>query len=304
MFEPGPLLERFRGADGKSRLADVFGDQELVLHSKELAQRFAGAAEVKLLENGENLYIQGQAGSNFAYFLISGQLNVLVHGVNQTTLVPGQMIGEFPIVNRDLAHAVTICAREYAIVALVSEREFLSIAEEHPKVWMNMAKMLVRRLHDCNNRHVSPVKSPCVFIGHGRNALWKEIDTYIAKKLHVKTLTYEAGGHAGESTERILRRMLAEASFAVLVMTAEDQTAAGGKRARQNVIHEAGLFQGVLGFDRAVMLVQSGVEAFSNIAGLRFIEFEGESIGSTFAELTRTLENKGLVAKGSEANRR
>lgn len=48
--------------------------------------------------------------------------------------------------------------------------------------------------------------------------------------------------------------MLDESSFALLVMTGEDKTKAGKFRARQNVVHEAGLFQGQLGFSRAIIL--------------------------------------------------
>jgi predicted nucleotide-binding protein len=90
--------------------------------------------------------------------------------------------------------------------------------------------------------------------------------------------------------------MLAQASFALLVFTAEDDTAEGTRRARQNVIHEAGLFQGKLGFARAVLLVQDGVEAFSNIAGLQYLPFTGDNVEQTFYELQRVLKREGLVA--------
>ncbi|MCX5954458.1 MAG: nucleotide-binding protein [Cyanobacteria bacterium] len=44
-------------------------------------------------------------------------------------------------------------------------------------------------------------------------------------------------------------------------------------RARQNVLHEAGLFQGRLGFARAILLPQDGVEAFSDGSGVHFRHF-------------------------------
>jgi predicted nucleotide-binding protein len=89
--------------------------------------------------------------------------------------------------------------------------------------------------------------------------------------------------------------MLRQATFAVLVLTGEDETAEGAKRARQNVIHEAGLFQGILGFPRAVMLVQRGLENFSNVEGLQYIEFEGDKIDASFWELQRALKREGLI---------
>ena len=61
----------------------------------------------------------------------------------------------------------------------------------------------------------------------------------------------------GEPVVRVLQAMLHQATFAVLDRTAEDKTAEASKRARQNVIHEAGLFQGQLGFPRAILLQQN-----------------------------------------------
>jgi predicted nucleotide-binding protein len=47
------------------------------------------------------------------------------------------------------------------------------------------------------------------------------------------------------------------------VLTAEDETHEGRLRARQNVVHEAGLFQGKLGFTKVALILQNGVEDFS-----------------------------------------
>ena len=53
----------------------------------------------------------------------------------------------------------------------------------------------------------------------------------------------------------------------------KDATAAGTVRARQNVIHEAGLFQGRYGFNRVIIFQQENTEDFSNIAGLMTVNF-------------------------------
>ncbi len=95
----------------------------------------------------------------------------------------------------------------------------------------------------------------------------------------------------------ILGQLLDQAAFAVLLLTSEDETAEGTKRARQNVIHEIGLFQGRLGFQRVVLLKQEGIEEFSNVAGLQYIAFDGANIERTFYELRRALEREGLVAR-------
>jgi predicted nucleotide-binding protein len=176
----------------------------------------------------------------------------------------------------------------------VSEEQFLSTAHDFPEIWKNMSKMLVSRLRS-TSESLPPPKSPCVFIGHGRSKLWGRLQLFLQDELGLQTVTYEKEARAGLSIVQILERMLRQATFAVLVLTGEDETAEGGKRARQNVIHEAGLFQGVLGFQRAVMLVQKGAEEFSNVAGLQYIEFEKNKIENCFWELQRVLKREGIL---------
>ena len=143
--------------------------------------------------------------------------------------------------------------------------------------------------------HVDRPRVPCVFIGHGRSALWARLELFLQNDLGLKTITYESVSHVGESIVPVLKSMLDQATFAVLVMTAEDTTDEGSKRARQNVVHEAGLFQGQLGFPRAILLQQAGIEDFSNVAGLQYIAFEDQKIESAFWELRRVLKREGLV---------
>jgi len=88
--------------------------------------------------------------------------------------------------------------------------------------------------------------------------------------------------------------MLDNAVFAFLVMTAEDERADGTKHARGNVIHEAGLFQGRLGFDKAIILLEDGCSEFSNIVGLTQIRFPQGNIMAKSEEIRRVLEREGI----------
>jgi predicted nucleotide-binding protein len=49
---------------------------------------------------------------------------------------------------------------------------------------------------------------------------------------------------AGITTTARLSELLEAAAFAFLLMTAEDEQIGGSVRARENVVHEVGLFQG------------------------------------------------------------
>jgi predicted nucleotide-binding protein len=81
--------------------------------------------------------------------------------------------------------------------------------------------------------------------------------------------------------------MLDQAGFALLVLTAESERTDGVVLARQNVVHEAGLFQGRLGWRKAIVLREDGCEEFSNIAGLGQIPFPNGNIGASFEEVRR-----------------
>ena len=132
---------------------------------------------------------------------------------------------------------------------------------------------------------------PTIFIGHGRSAEWKVLKKYLQKAgYHVET--FESGAHAGKTINEVLADMMAETSFALLVLTGEDKTDLGKMRARQNVVHETGLFQGKLGINRAIILLEKGVEEFSNVSGINYIPFRRKRISDTFRQIIATLRRE------------
>jgi predicted nucleotide-binding protein len=288
------MLERFEGPEGRTRLVEAFADQELALHSDALAQQLAQVADLTKYKKRQLLYLEGRPGNNKLYFVLTGSFDLLIKGTPVRVISSGQALGEFPILDRSLSYTVTIRAREPSIVATVDEHNVLSIAKQHPNIWKNMARVLVKRLHATYER-VPALREPCVFIGHGHSPLWARVQLFLQNDCRLHVVTFETEPHAGESIVPVLEQMLSKATFAVLVLTSEDQTSDGGTRARQNVVHEAGLFQGVLGFHRAILLVQKGLEEFSNVHGLQHIGFEGDSIESSFLELQRVLKREKQI---------
>ena len=135
-------------------------------------------------------------------------------------------------------------------------------------------------------------QSPRIFIGHGRSAQWKELKDHLHEKHDYDVEAYEVGSRAGHAIRDILEEMMSTSSMAVLVMTGEDKDDKGNLRARQNVIHELGLFQGHLGFSRAIILLEQGTEEFSNIHGINQIRFGKSNIKETFGEVLATLKRE------------
>jgi len=137
-----------------------------------------------------------------------------------------------------------------------------------------------------------PRAKPKVFIGHGRNSIWKELKDHLHEKHGYEVVAYEIGTRAGHTIRDILDRMLAKSTLAFLVMTGEDKATKGESRARDNVIHELGLFQGRLGFHRAIVLLEKGTKEFSNIQGIQQIRFKRGNIKETFGEVVATINRE------------
>ncbi len=112
-----------------------------------------------------------------------------------------------------------------------------------------------------------------VFIGHGRSKEWKDLKDFIVERMRLPWDDFNRMAVAGIPNTERLSTMLDAAAIAFLVFTAEDERADGQFQARMNVVHEAGLFQGRLGFNRAIVMLEQGCAEFSNIAGLGQIRF-------------------------------
>lgn len=137
-----------------------------------------------------------------------------------------------------------------------------------------------------------------VFIGHGRSPIWKDLKDFISDRLQLNWDEFNRIPVAGITNISRLSQMLDDASIALIILTAEDEQADGSMRARLNVIHEAGLFQGKLGFTRAIILLEEDCEEFSNIEGLGQIRFPQGNISSVFEDVRLVLEREGLLKTG------
>jgi predicted nucleotide-binding protein len=134
-----------------------------------------------------------------------------------------------------------------------------------------------------------------VFLGHGRSPLWRELKEFIYGRLRLPVDEFNSVPVAGVTTTARLSELLDAAAFAFLIMTAEDEAADGSLHARENVIHEVGLFQGRLGFTKAIVLLEEGCTEFSNIHGLGQIRFPKGNVRAIFEDVRGVLEREGLV---------
>jgi predicted nucleotide-binding protein len=134
-----------------------------------------------------------------------------------------------------------------------------------------------------------------IFIGHGRATIWQTLALFLSETLSLPFDEFNREPVAGRPTVERLEEMLGLASFAFIVFTGEDAGADGSLRARESVVHEAGLFQGRLGFRKAIILLEDGCNEFSNIQGLGQIRFPRGDIEKSYEQIRRVLEREGLL---------
>ncbi len=136
-----------------------------------------------------------------------------------------------------------------------------------------------------------------VFIGHGGSDAWRQLAAFLEHRLNLRWIEFNSDSAAGFAVKEILEQMLNQATFAFLVMTAEDEQPDGSVRPRLNVVHEAGLFQGRLGFHRAIVLFEDGCSDFSNIHGLNHIGFAKGNLKSAAEEIREVLERENVIVQ-------
>jgi predicted nucleotide-binding protein len=122
-----------------------------------------------------------------------------------------------------------------------------------------------------------------------KNPVWNRVVRHLKDELGFDVEDFESESHASEHIIEVFEGLLDRCNTAVIVLTGDDETAEGKRRARQNVIHETGLFQSRHGFNKVFLLMQAGIEDFSNIHGLQVILFT-QKIEDAFYELDRALK--------------
>jgi predicted nucleotide-binding protein len=134
-----------------------------------------------------------------------------------------------------------------------------------------------------------------VFIGHGgKSKEHLQLGVWLTDE-GLEWEVFDREPTAGLSTKERLSEMLDNARIAFLLMTAEDEIANGKVRARENVVHEVGLFQGRLGFTKAIVLLEEGCEEFSNISGIGQIRFPKGDVRPALDEVRKVLRREGVL---------
>ena len=165
--------------------------------------------------------------------------------------------------------------------------------------WINDLKSIYERLElyeELPNNTQQPMNNDAVsnenkkyFIGHGGSLEWLKLKDFLENTLKLPYEEFNRIPQAGKITSVRLKEMLESCCMAFLIMTGEDEHTDGTLHARSNVIHEIGLFQAQLGYERAIILREEGCEDFSNIHGITYISFPKGNIRAAFEDIRDVL---------------
>lgn len=129
-----------------------------------------------------------------------------------------------------------------------------------------------------------------VFIGHGGDEQWRILKDRLQDSYKLEVEAFESIPRAGTAINQVLEGVLVRCDVGVFVMSAGDTTSEGRKLARQNVVHEVGLFQGRLGWGKAIVVLENGVEEFSNLAGTQQIRFDAGKLADKAGDVALAIE--------------
>ncbi|MEV7572635.1 nucleotide-binding protein [Pseudarthrobacter sp. NPDC089323] len=137
-----------------------------------------------------------------------------------------------------------------------------------------------------------------IFIGHGRSHDWRDLKDALQDHHGYDVETFESRPRAGYTIPDVIEGMACGNALALMVLTPEDEQLDGSVRARENVVHEVGYFQGKLGSKRAILLMQEGVNEFSNIHGIVHVPYKNirEVTGEVLAIIKREFPHLSNVA--------
>jgi predicted nucleotide-binding protein len=139
-----------------------------------------------------------------------------------------------------------------------------------------------------------------VFVVHGHDEARKQMAVRAVEQMTGEPpIVLHEQPDRGRTIIEKLEDHAATASFAIVLLTGDDKGASKNAtrmtpRARQNVVFEAGLFVGLLGRERVVLLYEQDVELPSDLHGVLFKEIDAG--GAWRYGLGREMRAAGLLA--------
>jgi len=131
-----------------------------------------------------------------------------------------------------------------------------------------------------------------VFLGHGRDHQWRALRDHLRDHPGIEVLTYEDETVAGDAARSVLESLADRAELAIVLHTAEVRVQSGWSYAVPNVIHETGFFQGLLGWNRTLIVREDTCRPATNVSGLTEVRFSDGNVREAFGDVVAFLRRK------------
>jgi CRP/FNR family cyclic AMP-dependent transcriptional regulator len=112
--------------------------------SKKELSLIAGLADEIDLRAGKVLIREGDRGREF-FVIIAGEVEVRRKGRKQATLGPGSFVGEMALLSK-APRSATVTALTPLDVLVISDRDFVSLLDKTPELWLKVARALAERI--------------------------------------------------------------------------------------------------------------------------------------------------------------
>jgi predicted nucleotide-binding protein len=298
------IIGRFRD----DQLIETLCDQSIVRGEKDIAEQIKLVCKLQDISKDTHL-IEQEACDDDLYLIISGTFDVYVNQRKTGSRQAGMHIGEMAVIDSTSRRNATVVAAEQCVIAQISSKDFIAIANNFPQVWRRLSVELSRRLKERNKFHKQPRSQPAIFIGSTVEGLpiAREIQAGFSHDPFVPKVWEKGIFSPGATPIEDLVRTASESDFCVIVVTPDDKVISRGESneaPRDNVIFELGLFVGSIGRDRTLMVMprNTNLKIPSDLLGVNPLtydnsknEWQSTEIPTICQAIRKIIKEKGSI---------
>lgn len=277
------LLQNFDKStpDGRRNLLTALSEQVLMrgLDAADI-EPLIDLVEVEEHGAGDSVVEQSQTG-NDVFLIITGGTEIKIDHRHIGFRKPGDHVGEMAAIDPAATRSACVIAQANTVTARLSASSLFALADAHPRVWLNLTKVLAARLRA---RPVPPRNErPQIFIGSSSEGLPEADGLFARLSLYPEFVTrpWTVGVfRASNFPLDDLLRVAQGSDFAVMMFGPDDTTTSRRKRQkspRDNVVLEYGLYVGALGSRERVFIVTpqgAPIKLPSDINGLTRLTYD------------------------------
>lgn len=232
------------------------------------------------LQDANIAFIEQEGRDKTVYFILEGEVDVLVNGRGVARRAAPSHVGEMAVVDPLAKRSATVVALESCVLFRVEENEFVEIANRYPRIWRNIAAEIAGRLRQRGELVDEKSIAPRLFIGSSAEFLdlaYAVQEGLLYTDISVKVWSQDVF-RPSDFTLAALEREALNSDFALFFFGNEDLVISREvekSAPRDNVVFELGLFSGKLTSERVYFAQEIGVDIKvpSDLAGVTPIQY-------------------------------